>query len=760
MIKKEQLQPYGNSGPIPLYAAATEDRLFGWEQAVRVVRKNRRFIFLLASVLIASVVLVAFLMRDIFQPAARVQIDPPNHEISTLQEIEGTKIASDQDYLETQAQILQSEALAMRVIRHLRLDRNADFVSKADQERFGKEEARSSSSATAVTRPNAFLQEQTALADQTPLESIALGVFQKRLSVTPVRNSRLIEVSYASHDPEVAQLVTNSLIEQFIEQSFHDRYTSTMESSGWLSSKLDEMRAKVERSNRAVSDYQRKFGLVESDEHDVPLGQLMSEVNHQLSEAQANRIESEAYVRMIDAGQPESIPAVRDNPLYQTLMTRLGDARAQLAQAQAVYGDENSNVKKLQSEAHELAAQVEAERGRMVSRVRTSFGAAQSREQMMLGSREKLRSQMGDVSSHLVAYRMLKNEAMANAELYNTLQGRLKEAGIYAGLRTSNIHVVNLAAKLRKATAPHRGVIIGAGAMLSCLFAMTLAFVRESFDNTVRTPDDIKEWIGLPTLALIPHRKSDLEWNQNQTDDGEAMRELRAALCFSAGGVAPRVILVASGSAGEGRTSVATNLAMTLAKNGKTCLLDADLRKPLTTDFDGASNSSGLSQVLTGAITLDRALSRSGGAANFRILDGGAGQSNPGELIDSERMKSVVASLRKEFDYVVIDTPPAIPFSDARVVATYADAAVLVARYGRTTRRSLLRCAELLGRVGVAIAGVALNDIDPASEDFRYYNYGYNFHVAEKNQIPGQGKMELFSDAEFSETEKKKSAHA
>ncbi|GAC1700355.1 MAG: polysaccharide biosynthesis tyrosine autokinase [Candidatus Acidiferrum sp.] len=744
-----------------------------------------------AGFLVSTLVLVAFLMRDMFQPTARVQIDPPNNEISTLQEIEGAKVNNNQDYLETQAQILQSEGLAMRVIRLLRLDRNPEFVNRGDLTRYGTAIGQTAQTTLGGGGDSGLLQEQAALANQTPLESIALGAFQQRLSVTPVRNSRLIEVSYASHDPEIAQLVTNTLIAQFIEQSFHDRYKSTMESSGWLSTKLDEMRRKVERSNQAVSDYQKRFGLVESDDHEVPLAQLMSEVNHQLSEAQANRMEAEAYVRMIDLGQSEAIPAVRDNPLYQNLMTHLADVRAQLAQAKAIYGDENTNVRKLENESNELAAQVEAERTRMVSRVRTSFGAAQAREQMMLSSREKLRAQMGDASSHLVGYRMLKNEAIANAELYNTLQGRLKEAGIYAGLRTSNIHVVNLAAKLRKATAPHRGFIIGAGAMVSCMLALVLAFVRESFDNTVRTPDDIKEWIGLPSLALIlssstggarkygttggiaelklgdPERSTSMPGDPVKLTGStalmvgaEAIRDLRTALLFSKPGVTPQVILVVSGSAGEGKTSVATNLALTFAMNGKTCLVDADLRKPLDARERAAQGNRGLSDVLSGGVTLDSALASAPGMSNLKVLSSGTFSTNPGDLVASGRVLAVVVALRQKFEYVVIDSPPLISFSDARILSTYSDAVVLVGRYGCTTRREIKRCVELLDEVGAPVVGVALNNIDPASDDFRYYNYGY------KPNLPGKRQSQAINNAEFdpgvppTEPVKKKSVSA
>jgi len=169
-----------------------------------------------------------------------------------------------------------------------------------------------------------------------------------------------------------------------------------------------------------------------------------------------------------------------------------------------VYGEENANVKKLQNESNELAAQVEAERSRILNRVRTSFAASRAREEMMEQSRESLRAQMGNASSHLVEYRMLKNEAVDNATLYNTLQARLKEAGIYAGLRSGNIRVVDMASRLREATGPHRAMIIGIGAFLSLIAGFIAAFVRESMVNTVGIPADVKDWIHAPALVVLP----------------------------------------------------------------------------------------------------------------------------------------------------------------------------------------------------------------------------------------------------------------
>jgi len=757
--------------------------VFTWEQAIRILRKKGRYALLFAGALIATIVALALSMKDFYQPVARLQIDPANGGIKSSQEIEEARITESQDYLETQAQILRSDSLAVSVIRKLHLDTNPAFVGRAAS---GKNQPSPPSSQP--TNNANFLQEQFDLAERTPLQSIALETLHGGLKVNPIRNSHLIEVSFSSHDPQLAQAVTNTLVTQFIDQNFRHRYAATMQASEWLSTQLNDLREKVQEANLSVAKYQKQFGLVETDEHDVPLAQLMNEVNHQLSDAQANRIEAEAYVRMLDQGQSESIPAVRDDLVYQNLMTRYADARAQLAQARTVYGDENSNVKKLENEVSEFSAQVEAERTRMVNRVRTSYAAARSREEMMLAARERLKTQMGDATSHMVAYRVLRNEALAKSELYNTLQARLIEAGIYTGLRSSNISVVDLAALLPRPTGPHRTIIIVAGAMVSCILAVLLAFVLESFDNTVRSPDDLRDWTGLPSLGIVPTMAKAQETDRglalpalgsakalkapfegaslprlflskSHTAQAEAMRELRTALLFSRPGEQPRVILVSSSAANEGKTTIAANLATVLAERGKTCLVESDFRRPMLASAFSLKPRVGLCQVLSGEVSLDQALINLPESPNLWLLPSGPTTPKAEDLIDSEHMKALVIALRDSFGFVVIDSPPVILFSDARVLSTLTDRVVLVGRYGLTTRRAITRCAQILDEVGAPAMGVVLNDIDLASPDYHYYNYGFSRSMTGKLEYYAREEAEA-SAASQPEPPKKRGAHA
>src|SRR5579862_1250466 len=480
---------------------------FSWEQAVRILRKNQRLGLTVVLSLIAATLLAASLVRSVYEPTARIEIAPPASGVRTLSEVDSPAEVQDEDYLATQTQILQSDALAVSVIRSLQLDKKSEFgagrTSILGTEKPGEMREMGADSESSA------LREQIALATLTPSESTALEKFRDNLTVNPIKNTRLVEISFSSHDPEIAQAVTNEVVSRFIQNDYQQRYNATTRASEWLSSQLDGLYRKVVASNQAVSDYQRKHGLVELNAGDMPSSQLMGEANHQLSDAEASRIEAEAYLRMIDAGQAEYVPMVRDDKVYQDLLIRRGDLRTQLAQAQVVYGEDNTNVKKLRDQLAEIAKDLSEEQARIAEGIRTTYSATKEREDLMQASQERLRTQMVDADSQMVQYQAMKSEAVANAELYNTLQARLKEAGIYAGLGSSNIRVVDLAENLRRPTGPHRAALIAVGVFGSFVVGILACFFKESLNNTVRTPEDLRLWIGLKALALLPAMNSD-----------------------------------------------------------------------------------------------------------------------------------------------------------------------------------------------------------------------------------------------------------
>lgn len=373
----------------------------------------------------------------------------------------------------------------------------------------------------------------------------------------------------------------------------------------------------------------------------------------------------------------------------------------------------------------------------------------------------------------MIQYMVLKNEAQANADLYNALFARLKEAGISAGLKSSNIRLVDQARVLDRPTRPSRLLNIAIGLVLGILGGVVLAFLKERLDNTIRTPEDIKELTGLSSLAmfpliagangdgrripgagrfgkLLPAAASKTEAEEAQPDrrffmakprsaEAEAVRTLHTSIMLSRPGKPSRVILVVSPSVGEGKTTVAVNLAAVLAEHGRTCLIDADLRRPMTARTFRVASHQGLSNVLTGSVPLEKVLVPLEAVTNLLLLPVGPIPPNPGELVASEQMQEIVRRLREQFDYVVIDSPPVIPFADARALSPLTDGVVVVGRFGVTTRQAILRTREILAEAHAPILGVVLNGVDVTSPDYHYYHYGYSYSHKKGYGYPDEG---------------------
>ncbi len=588
--------------------------------------------------------------------------------------------------------------------------------------------------------------------ERTPNENAALRYFRQNLKVSTSRNSRIVEVTLASSDPHLATQATNALVNAFIDSDYRTRYEATMRTSDWLSGQLAGLRQKVRDSNQALAEYQKQSGLVDPEEKYNPLLEKAGELNRQYSQAEADRIQLEAYSRVAEAGSAESLPQIRDSVLIQGLTQKLVESRAQLARALAIYGENNSNVKRLRSETDELNAQLQNEKRAIAGGLKASYRASVTRERLMEQAVENMKTTIGKMDEKMVQYRLLKNEAQASTELFNTLLVRLKEAGVYAGLRSNNIRIVDLAVVPDRPAGPHRLLDIAIGLLAALVGGAALAFITEAMNNRVRTPDDVVRWTGLPSLPMIPeiplanghgpklglHRRgSQFLGNGNGaqaiarlprlmsaealTPEADAINNLRTSVLLSRVAGGRRVFLVVATSTRAGSTTIAANLAIALARRGKTCLVDADLRRPMVSRAFALAPMVGFSDVLRGEATVEQALSVAPRAGGLSLLMGGRIPLNPLDLLTGETMRDLMRVLRERFEFVVIDSPPAIPFPDCRILSSLSDGVVLVSRSGMTSRRTLLRCAELIGEVRAPLLGVVVNGVDVDSADYRYY---------------------------------------
>jgi capsular exopolysaccharide synthesis family protein len=710
-----------------------------WLRAIKVLKKHWRPGALLAAVVFSAVALLTFLTRPTYEPTATVQIDPPGSEVFSMQG--NNTSSSPTEYIATQAKNLQSDQLALHVIRALNLAQNPDFAGKA--------------AAAAPGDTGAAPSDSPQL---TAAETQALKTFQKRVVVNRDVTSHLVYVSVGAHDPVLAAAATNTLVNQFIERDYRLRHEAIVQSSEWLQKQLDDIRQRMEASNQTLAEFQKSSGIAALGDNQNTFAEQMTELNRQLMQAQADRIQLQSYLSKFSGQASSSLPQISGNPVVQVLTQKLAEVRAQLAENLAVYGKNHPIVKKLQNQADELQSQLEAQRGAIVKDLKTSYTAAQAREQMM-------ESQMKGTTKQLALmaqYTALKKEADANTQLYNNLFAKIKEAGINAESKSSPVHVVDNARVLDHPTRPHRLANLALGLVAGLFGGVLLAFIREGFDTTVHTAEDVRKCLGTGSVSIMPvigagpaasgvkllssqggaeGASSVFLLERPNSPEAEALRGLYTSVRLSSQhGRPPQAILVASPYPGEGKTTLSVNLSIALAQTGSTCIVDADLRKEGVAGLLGIKPAHGLSDVLANQMKLDEVLVPAGNIPNLTLLSTGPAVTDPAQLVTSGAMSEVIRQLRMRFDFVLVDSPPIVPFADGRALSTLVDGVVLVGRSGVTKREGLARALELLQEVQCApILDVVLNAAESAFINYGHYRYGYG-HAQGNGKGKSNGK--------------------
>jgi polysaccharide biosynthesis transport protein len=712
-----------------------ESHALDWRRGLDILRKHWRLSSVFSIVVFLTVVAVTYFTRPVYEATARMEIDPSGETFS----LDGSAGATDAEYLETQAQVLQSGGVAVDVIRKLQLDQNPELVSDAGSEQ--------NSTAAAPDSSVSGLQ-------LTRREKLALHKFAKMLTVRRDTASRLVLVNFASHDPQLSALVANTVVQTFIDDTLQNRHNSIMKSSEWLSKQLDDIRSKMETSSRALADFQGTIGVTDMEGDKSTYTEHMGELSRQFTQAESERIQLQALLKN-EQGNPDSLPEVRNNPVVQQLSQKLAEQRAELSQALVVYGSNHPVAKKLQSQVDELQSEVNGQKHAIVNSMRASYAAAEARQQLMAAEMKGTTKEIGQMAR----YAALKKEVQTEVDLYNSLYAKIKEAGIAAASKSANIRIVDPALVPDVPIRPRWLLSLAMGALGALFGGVMLAFLCEELDNKLRSPEDIKEWIGNSNVSVIPvigeagRQEANLTWSKRivgmlpsastTTDDtltnsfflerpnspeGEAVQALYGSIMLSQHGHPPQALLISSGFPGEGKTTVALNLSYALAKQGRTCLVDADLRKGRLARAFGLTSSEGLSEVLRDAITVDQALLEVPGMSNLSILPAGTLKGNAGQLICSQNMQQILQDLRERFQFVVIDSAPILPFVDGRALSTLADAVILVGRSGITTRQAMRRSVELLTEIhGAPILQVVLNAAQQNATDYKHYGYGYSY---------------------------------
>jgi capsular exopolysaccharide synthesis family protein len=578
------------------------------------------------------------------------------------------------------------------------------------------------------------------------------------MTIKRVPNSRLLDVTFESTDPTLAARVVNAHLNNFIEQNFRSRYEAATQASNWLAGQLNEMKIKVENAEDARLAYERQNQIWTIDEKNDISSQKLADLNKQLTDAQADRINKEAVYELAQAGNYDAISAVRESAVIQDILKQESTLSAQYTDAVNQYGPKYPKVVRLQAQLKDLDQLVAREKTNIGNQMEAEYHGSRQRELLLKNALDEQKTETNQMAEKLVQYNILKREADTNKQLYDGMLQKLKEAGITAGLRSSNIRVVDPALIPTGPSRPNKTRNVMLSILVGLIGGIGLALLREYLDNTVKTPDDIETLARLPSLAVVPAlsnsngkrngrfakllkapviagneaRAELISHNMPQSQMSEAFRALRTSLLLSQADHPPQVILMTSALPREGKTTAAVNLAVTLAQLGdKTLLVDADLRKPginrALSLVDG--KHAGLSSYLAGVSSLDLITVPHPAITNLAAIPTGPIPPNPADLLSSRRLTELIADLRLRYKFVVIDSPPIMAATDAVILSVLVDGVLLVVRSGETPKEAFTRTRDLLAGVKCRMLGVVLNAVDASSPDYyysyRYYPYSY-----------------------------------
>jgi succinoglycan biosynthesis transport protein ExoP len=659
------------------------------------------------------------LMKPVYEPEARLDIDPPGYEQFSL---EPQAVSSDTEYLQTQVQNLQSAALAVAVIRKLHLAPDSVDVAGQAGQRVSGEEAQ----------------------QLTPGESAALREFQSRLKVEHDPGSRVISVAVSDHNPVRAARVTNALSVLFVDRMADARHDAILQSVQWLSEQLKDIRKQMDDSNRALVNFQRVNGIADVDEGKSTFGELLADLNKQRTQTAADRIQLEALLNKVHNGDPDALPQVHESSLIQQLTQKLAEATAELAQSRAIYGPNHPNVKRLENQSAELEAQLNKQKQGILDQLRTAYAAARAREQLMSHEVTDTTRQLSLVAQ----YNALKREARSYTDLYNTLYSKVQEAAISAASKSSNIRIVDPARVLDRPSRPRRPLNLFLGSAAGLALGIVTAFIFEGLDSSIRTAEDIHACGANLSVSVVPvidivgnkgsrrlpgpvnggrltGKYQPLLLSRPKSPEAEAVRGLRTSLILSRLNQPPQVLLIASSLQGEGKTTVAVNLAVALAQQARTCVVDCDRRNSVISSIFNRISGPGLGEVLAGTAPLPQAVFGTH-VPGLCVLPCGRATEGAYDVAGRQSMKEMLAELRQHFPFIVVDSPPILPYADGRVLSTIVDGVVFVGRPHLTTREAMKRSLELLSQLHSApILEVVLNAAGSDAADYQYYRYGY-----------------------------------
>lgn len=712
----------------PVLASAEEEESFDFMGLWRVIQRRQWGVIGLAVFITLLVAVVTYMMTPIYSSSVSVLIEQNKNKLASSFDPNNGGAGTDQGYYQTQAEMMRSRALREAVVDRLKLTShplfNAPFKHSYLDDLLslsGGDSVKSSVSDGQAVRRRAAMQ--------------LAGMMKVELSKT----SQLITISVESSDRLMAATIANAIADTYIELDMEARYKMSHKATSWLNERLVALRDNLDKSSAALQAYREQHNIIASK--GVELGGAATTFGASLGDLAAARSDRErAQISLQQVrrakGAETTIAVIQGNPVVEQAMGLVAERERKFGEMSNRYGEQNPKLLAAQAELKQARDNLHLKVADAISQVEHEYEAARAKEAAIFGAVSQAKQAIQGASRKEVEVMALERDVANSRELYDLFLGQLKGVSAIGDLQTVVARVVDPAVASDTPIKPDKRLILGSAFVLSLLFGVAIAVAMEFLDSSVRSAQDAEHKLGLPMLAAVPlvelskGESAGLHYRDAPKSlFAESIKTIRTGILLSGIDHPKKILLVTSSVPGEGKSTVAINLAMAHAQTKRVLLIDGDMRRPSIAKTLGLDNTHpGLSMLVLGMKKLEDCVYKIEGSS-LDVLTAGSIPPNPLELLISDRFKELLSDLGEIYDVIIIDSPPVQMVSDAVVLASMATGVVFVLKADATPFQLARRTIQALQRGGASMFGLVLNQANFKNEEY-YGSYGkYNYHA-------------------------------
>ena len=683
-----------------------------------ILRRHRWKILSFVFACVVATVIISARLTPIYESTVTVDIDRQMPSAIIGQDAARAPMNDADQFLATQVKLIQSDSVLRPVAQQYHL---------LDAER-----------SASSTTPEKSTEDQ----EEAP-------ILLKKLKVTRPPNTYLLLVSYRSSDPHLAANVANAVARSYVEHTYNIRFKSSASLADFMEKQLEELKAKMERSSAALAQFERELNVINPEEKTSILSARLLQLNTEYTNAQTDRVRKESAWKSVQSGTLESVQVSSQGENLKAISAKLDEARQKFADVKTHYGPNHPEYRKAAVQVEEIEHQFQQARKNAAQRVEVEYHEALNREAMLRTAVGETKGEFDRLNARSFEYQSLKREADADKALYEELVRKIKEAGINAGFQNSSIRIADPARASIAPVFPNLKLNVLLAFLFSTLLSVGFAVLSDVLDNSVREPEQISNLFQLDVMGSLPLVKT---WRRSLTaavggeaaptalvraEDAppgeldrtvstfeEAVRTLRNSILLGTFDRQLKSLMITSATPAEGKTTTAVHLAIAHAQQKhKTLLIDCDLRRPGVHSKLGINPETGLATVLQNGMQWREKLVRLVELPELDVLPTGYSSRRGADLI-GRRLPEILEDAGREYDLIVVDSPPILGFPEPLQMAAAVDGVVMVAKAGSTNRKTVGSAISTLNRVRANIVGLVLNSVtSDMSDSYRYYGY-------------------------------------